>query len=129
MDQAGSAVAQGDRGALRKRRPSLVDAACEHIRASILSGTHWPGAQLPTKLIDFLGVRLVPPRPLYLRRGQAYAGASYKAVISSEHEAILGAIIHRDPERARIAARAHMSGSLKRHRELHDFMSANSPKG
>jgi len=241
----------------RKRRPSLVDAACGHIRASILSGERWPGAQLPTeaeyvdvlgvsrtvireavarlaaegfveakqgkgvfvsqtaryqafqitreevenlndviqllelrlcvetemaalaaerrtevdvmdmrhqlrilaeaavgvensvkadvdfhgviarasknnyyaKLIDFLGVRLVPPRSLYLRQGQAYVGDNYKAIISAEHEAILDAIICQDPERARIAARTHMSGSLKRHRELHSFMSASGATG
>jgi DNA-binding FadR family transcriptional regulator len=81
------------------------------------------------KLIDFLGVRLVPPRSLYLRQGQAYIGDSYKAIISEEHEAILAAIIRQDPERARTAARAHMSGSLKRHRELHDFMSASGSAG
>lgn len=257
MGQAGIDTAHDDRPTLRKRRPSLVAAACEHIRTSILSGTYWPGAQLPTeaefvdvlgvsrtvireavarlaaeglvearqgkglfvsdtaryqafqitrdevenlsdviqllelrlcvetemaalaaerrsevdvmsmrqqlkilaasavgledsvkadvefhsviarasknayyaKLIDFLGVRLVPPRSLYLRQGQAYGGDSYKAVISAEHEAILEAIIDRDPELARIAARTHMSGSLKRHRELHDFMSSNSRTG
>jgi DNA-binding FadR family transcriptional regulator len=81
------------------------------------------------KLIDFLGVRLVPPRSLYLRQGQTYAGDSYKSVISAEHEAILEAIIRQDPDAARVAARTHMSGSLKRHRELHDFMSASRPKG
>src|SRR3546814_10671883 len=49
---------QDDRLALRKRRPSLVDAACENIRASILSGVHRPGAQLPTEaeFVDVLGV-------------------------------------------------------------------------
>ncbi|WP_240700138.1 FadR/GntR family transcriptional regulator [Sphingomonas gei] len=257
MGQAGNDAAHDDRPSLRKRRPSLVEAACEHIRASIVSGTYWPGAQLPTeaefvdvlgvsrtvireaaarlaaeglvearqgkglfvsdtaryqafqitrdevdnlgdviqllelrlcvetemaalaaerrtevdvmnmrqqlkilaeaavgmedsvkadvefhsviarasknayyvKLIDFLGVRLVPPRSLYLRQGQAYAGDSYKAVISAEHEAILDAIICRDPERARIAAHTHMSGSLKRHRGLHDFIAAGASTG
>lgn len=257
MKQNGTNTVHDDRLALRKRRPSLVDAACEHIRTGILSGAHWPGAQLPTeaefvdvlgvsrtvireaiarlaaaglvearqgkglfvsetaryqafqitrdevenlsdviqllelrlgietemaalaaerrtevdvmsmrqqlkllgeaaigleesveadvefhgviarasgnayyaKLIDFLGVRLVPPRSLYLRQGQAYIGDSYKAVISAEHEAILDAIIRRDPDAARVAARTHMSGSLKRHRELHAFMSSNSPTG
>ncbi len=257
MRQGGTDAVHDDRLALRKRRPSLVDAACEHIRASIVSGTHWPGSQLPTeaefvdvlgvsrtvvreaiarlaaaglvearqgkglfvsetaryqafqitreevenlsdviellelrlsvetemaalaaerrsevdvmsmrqqlkilgeaaigledsvkadvefhnviarasknayyaKLIDFLGVRLVPPRSLYLRQGQSYVGARYKAVISEEHEAILDAIIHRDPDAARVAARAHMSSSLKRHRDLQDFMSSHSPTG
>jgi GntR family transcriptional repressor for pyruvate dehydrogenase complex len=255
MEHGGAETVQEDRRSLRKRRPSLVDSACDHIRASILSGAHRPGAQLPTaaefvdtlgvsrtvireaiarlaaeglvearqgkglyvsetaryqafqitrdeveslsdviqllelrlcvetemaalaaerrtevdvmgmreqlrilaaaavgveesvradvefhsaiarasknayyaKLIDFLGVRLVPPRSLYLRQGQAYAGASYKAVISEEHEAILDAIIRGDADRARTAARLHMSGSLKRHRELHDLVSASSP--
>ena len=257
VKQGGNDAVHDDRLALRKRRPSLVDAACEHIRASILSGAYWPGAQLPTeaefvdilgvsrtvvreaiarlaaaglvearqgkgvfvsetaryqafqitreevenlgdviqllelrlcvetemaalaaerrtevdvmsmrqqlrvlgeaaigledsvkadvefhnviarasrntyyaKLIDFLGVRLVPPRSLYLRQGQTYIGASYKAVIGAEHDAILDAIVRRDPDAARVAARTHMSGSLKRHRELHDFISSNSPTG
>lgn len=257
MRQSDVNAMHDDRLTLGKRRPSLVDATCEHIRASILSGTHKPGAQLPTeaefvdllgvsrtvvreaiarlaaaglvearqgkglfvsetaryqafqitrdeienlgdviqllelrlcvetemaalaaerrteadlmsmrqqlevlgaaaigledsvkadvefhnviarasknsyyaKLIDFLGVRLVPPRSLYLRQGQNYIGASYKDVIGAEHEAILDAIVRGDPDAARVAARTHMSGSLKRHRELHDYISVNSPTG
>lgn len=245
-----------DVGALRRKRPSLVDAACDHIRSSILSGQRGPGSQLPTeaelgqlldvsrtvvreaiarlaaeglvearqgkgvfvsqtaryqafqitrdevetlsdviqllelrlcvetemaalaaerrtevdvmdmryqlqllaeaavgredsvkadvefhaviarasknayyaKLIDFLGVRLVPPRSLYLRQGQALIDDSYKSIIGAEHEAILDAIIRQDPDRARSAARTHMSGSLRRHRELHDFMSSGHTK-
>ncbi|MFV0623593.1 FadR/GntR family transcriptional regulator [Sphingomonas sp. ac-8] len=254
MEFGGADAVQETLPLSRKRRPSLVDSACEHIRGSILSGAQWPGAQLPTaaefaetlgvsrtvireatarlaaeglvearqgkglfvsetaryqafqitrdevasledviqllelrlcvetemaalaaerrtevdlmsmrhqlkilaaaavgveesvradvdfhgaialaskntyyaKLIDFLGVRLVPPRSLYLRQGQTYAGATYKAVISEEHEAILDAIIRGDADGARTAARAHMSESLKRHRELHDLISADS---
>jgi GntR family transcriptional regulator, transcriptional repressor for pyruvate dehydrogenase complex len=229
-----------------RRRPSLVDAACEHIRASIRDGEHWPGSQLPTeavyveslgvsrtvvreavarlaaeglvearqgkgvfvsetaryqafqvtreelenlddviqllelrlgvetemaglaaerrsevdlmdmrrqlrilgqsdvgmdrsvtadvafhraiakasgniyygKLIEFLGVRLVPPRSVYLRQSDAYMDDAYRAVIGQEHEAILDAIAARDAERAHAAARTHMSESLKRHREI-----------
>jgi GntR family transcriptional regulator, transcriptional repressor for pyruvate dehydrogenase complex len=234
----------------RKRRPSLVDAACEHIRTSISAGEHWPGTQLPTeaeyveslgvsrtvvreavarlaaeglvearqgkgvfvsdtaryqafqitrdelenltdviallelrlgvetemaglaaerraevdlmdmrrqlrilgqsdvsmdrsvnaevafhraiakashnqyytKLIEFLGVRLVPPRSVYLRQSESYMGDSYRAVIGREHEAILDAIAARDPGRAHAAARTHMSESLKRHREIQRLM-------
>lgn len=230
----------------RRRKPSLVEAACEHIRSSISEGQHWPGTQLPTeaeyvetlgvsrtvvreavarlaaeglvesrqgkgvfvsetaryqafqvtrdeldnltdviqllelrlgvetemaglaaerrsdvdlmdmrrqlkilsqsdvamdksvnadvafhkaiakasrnhyyaKLIEFLGVRLVPPRSVYLRQNEAYMGDSYRAVIGKEHEAILDAIAARDPDRAHAAARTHMSESLKRHREI-----------
>src|SRR3546814_19658336 len=50
------------------------------------------------KLIDFLGVSLVPPRSLYLRQGQAYVGDRYKAVIRAEHEALLTATIPSHPE-------------------------------
>lgn len=243
-------VSVTDQQLSRKRRPSLVDAACEHIRASISEGEHWPGTQLPTeveyveslgvsrtvvreavarlaaeglvesrqgkgvfvsetaryqafqvtrdeldnltdviqllelrlgvetemaglaaerrnevdlmdmrrqlktlgqsavsmdksvnadvafhkaiakasrnpyygKLIEFLGVRLVPPRSVYLRQNDAYMGNSYRAVIGMEHEAILDAIASRDPERAHAAARTHMSESLKRHREIQRTM-------
>ncbi|WP_082474535.1 FadR/GntR family transcriptional regulator [Sphingomonas sp. Leaf343] len=235
---------------VRKRRPSLVDSACEHIRSRISEGEHWPGTQLPTeaeyveslgvsrtvvreavarlaaeglvearqgkgvfvsetaryqafqitrdeldnlsdvvqllelrlgvetemaglaaerrsdvdlmdmrrqlkilgqsdvamdrsvmadvafhkaiakasrnayyvKLIEFLGVRLVPPRSMFLRRSEAYMGDSYRAVIGGEHEAILEAIAARDPDRAHSAARTHMSESLKRHRAIQKSM-------
>lgn len=247
-----SAVAK-ERQPLRKRRPSLVDAACEHIKASIQLGERWPGARLPTeaeyvemlgvsravvreavarlaaeglvearqgkgvfvsetaryqafqvtrdeldnlkdviqllelrmcvetemaslaaerrseldimnmrqqlkllalakdgiddsvkadvefhrviakasnnvyyaKLIDFLGVRLVPPRSLYLQQSPAFLSESYKEIIRAEHEAIFEAIVNRDPEGARLAARSHMSESLKRHRELESSMPMN----
>src|SRR3546814_11547046 len=58
VKQGGTDAVRDDRLALRKRRPSLVDAACENIRASILSGVHRPGAQLPTEaeFVDVLGV-------------------------------------------------------------------------
>ena len=239
-----------ERPIARRRRPSLVDAACEHIRTSISEGEHWPGTQLPTeadyveslgvsrtvvreavarlaaeglvearqgkgvfvsetaryqafqvtrdeldnltdviqllelrlgvetemaglaaerrgdvdlmdmrrqlkilgqsdvgmdrsvnadvafhkaiakasrntyygKLIEFLGVRLVPPRSIYLRQSETYMGDSYRAVIGREHEAILDAIAARDTDGAHAAARMHMSESLKRHREIQRLM-------
>src|SRR3546814_19110515 len=58
VKQGGTHAVQDDRLALRKRRPSLLDAACENIRASILSGVHRPAAQLPTaaEFVDVLRV-------------------------------------------------------------------------
>src|SRR5687768_6226861 len=55
--QGGSNAAIDDRLS-RKRRPSLVAAAGDHIRGSIVSGAHRPGAQLPTEaeFVDVLGV-------------------------------------------------------------------------
>lgn len=251
MTTSDGSAAIEERGFARKRRPTLVDAACEHIRNSILSGAHGPGQRLPTeaefgdvlgvsrtvvreavarlaaqglveprhgkgvfvsetakyqafqitrdeldnlsdviqllelrlsvetemaslaaerrsevdlmnmrqqlkllasakgdidgsvradvefhraiakasnniyftKLIDFLGVRLVPPRSLYLRQKEIQASQSYIATISNEHEAILDAVAARDPHAARLAARAHMSESLRRHRELESAVS------
>jgi GntR family transcriptional regulator, transcriptional repressor for pyruvate dehydrogenase complex len=70
------------------------------------------------KLIDFLGVRLVPPRSVYLRQNEVYMGESYREVIGAEHESIFDAIVVGDRDRARAAARYHMSESLKRHREI-----------
>lgn len=70
------------------------------------------------RLIDFIGLRLVPPRNIYLRGQDDKAQAGYAARVQSEHEAILDAIIRMDPARAREAARAHMQESLTRHSML-----------
>lgn len=70
------------------------------------------------RLIDFLGVRLVPPRNLYLRDQPEDAHRAYVAKVSVEHEAILDAITRMDVDRARRGAWHHMNESLSRHAEL-----------
>jgi DNA-binding FadR family transcriptional regulator len=70
------------------------------------------------RLIDFLGVRLVPPRNLYLRDQPAPAHSAYVAKVHAEHESIVDAIVRQDQTRARNAARRHMQESLSRHSEL-----------
>lgn len=70
------------------------------------------------RLIDFLGLRLVPPRSLYLRDQSAEAHEAYAARVRAEHDAILDAIVRMDSPRARDAARHHMQESLSRHTEL-----------
>jgi GntR family transcriptional repressor for pyruvate dehydrogenase complex len=70
------------------------------------------------RLIDFLGVRLVPPRNLYLRDQPEEAHDSYSDLVRQEHYAIVDAIIRMDPTRAREAARHHMQESLSRHSQL-----------
>lgn len=72
------------------------------------------------RLIDFLGIRLVPPRNLYLRDQSPEAHDAYVAKVRAEHDAILDAIVRRDVEGARAAARSHMQESLNRHSELSD---------
>lgn len=70
------------------------------------------------RLIDFLGVRLVPPRNLYLRDRPPRAHDAYVEKVHAEHESIVDAIVRRDPAKARNAARRHMQESLNRHRKL-----------
>ncbi|VXC34136.1 GntR family transcriptional regulator [Sphingomonas sp. 8AM] len=70
------------------------------------------------KLIDFLGVRLVPPRNLYLRDQPPEAQRAYVEKVRIEHEAIVDAIVRMNPAGARDAARHHMQESLSRHTEL-----------
>lgn len=78
------------------------------------------------RLIDFLGVRLVPPRNLYLRNQPAEAHRAYVAKVRAEHEAIADAIVRMNTGAARDAARHHMQESLSRHTELGDFSIATS---
>ncbi len=72
------------------------------------------------RLIEFLGLRLVPPRNLYLRDKPPEAHVAYAAKVRAEHEAILDAITRMDVPRARKAAWDHMQESLNRHSELSD---------
>lgn len=70
------------------------------------------------RFVEFLGVRLVPSRDLYLRDRSIDLHRAYAAKVLGEHEAIVDAIIRMDPLRARDAARQHMHESLTRHSSL-----------
>jgi len=70
------------------------------------------------RFVDFLGLRMVPPRNLYLRDQPEEVHQDYASRVHQEHEAILEAIIRMDPARAREAARHHMQESLTRHSML-----------
>lgn len=70
------------------------------------------------RFVEFLGLRLVPPRNLYLRDQPEEAHHAYAAKVHAEHEAILDAIVRMDAARARDAARHHMQESLTRHSML-----------
>ncbi len=70
------------------------------------------------RFVEFLGLRLVPPRNLYLRDQPEEAHQAYAEKVHGEHEAILDAIVRMDPTRAREAARHHMQESLTRHSML-----------
>jgi GntR family transcriptional repressor for pyruvate dehydrogenase complex len=70
------------------------------------------------RLMDFLGIRLVPPRSLYLRDHPPQSHTAYVGKVHAEHEAILDSIVRMDATRARSAARRHMQESLNRHTAL-----------
>jgi GntR family transcriptional repressor for pyruvate dehydrogenase complex len=70
------------------------------------------------RFAEFLGLRLVPPRNLYLRDRPQSAQVAYSAKVHAEHQAIVDAIVRMDTARAREAARHHMQESLTRHSML-----------
>lgn len=70
------------------------------------------------RLIEFLGLRLVPPRSLYLRDRSPAEDDAYVDKVRMEHEAILDAIARMDIAAARKAGGDHMRESLLRHSEM-----------
>lgn len=70
------------------------------------------------RFMDFLGIRLVPPRRLFLRDRADTEHRAYAREIYRDHEAILLAITAQDAGRARLAARRHMKKSLERHNQV-----------
>lgn len=71
-----------------------------------------------TRFTDFLGVRLVPSRRLYLLTDDPAVHSVYAASINRDHLAIYAGIEARDTARARKAARAHMQKSYERYSGL-----------
>ena len=76
------------------------------------------------RFTEFLGVRLVPPRTLYLRNTDEMSRDEYIRAIADDHAAILAAIRKNDPAAARGAARAHMHKSMDRHERIRDVFAA-----
>ncbi len=136
-EMAGLAAArrtQGDiaamRAALRQMREVSGDPAAS---ASADSAFHVAIARATqndyyVRFLEFLGVRLVPPRSLYLRDETPMAHQAYVGKVRDEHDAVLDAIVRMDIEGARAAARHHMQESLLRHSELSDMMMVNQEK-
>ena len=110
------------RDALRRMDDAGGDAeAAAQADASFhLAIAHATQNEYYVRLAEFLGIRLVPPRSLYLRDQPPTAHREYADRVRTEHDAILGAIVRMDVEQARIAARRHMQESLNRHSELSD---------
>jgi GntR family transcriptional regulator, transcriptional repressor for pyruvate dehydrogenase complex len=123
-EMAGFAAARrttADIGALQDALAKMVAAAGDPVEAARADRAFHLAIARATqndyfvRFIDFLGLRLVPPRSLYLGDGPQEAHDEYVAKVRSEHDAIVDAIIRMDSARAREAARSHMHESLTRH--------------
>lgn len=68
-----------------------------------------------TRFTQFLGIRLIPSRRLYLQADDPLVHTAYAKTINRDHKAIYSAIEAQDPSRARQAARRHMQKSFERY--------------
>ena len=114
------------RAALRRMAEVSADPTASALADSEFHMTIAKATQNPyyLRLIEFLGVRLVPPRNVYLRDQPLRAHKAYVEKVHSEHESIIDAIVRMDSTRARNAARRHMQESLNRHTELSEQLDA-----
>ena len=123
-EMAGLAAARrttADIGAIQDALQNMVDqendpvAAAKADRAFHLAIARATQNDYYVRFAEFLGVRLVPPRNLYLRDQPQSAHIAYSEKVHAEHQAIVDAIVRMDTARAREAARHHMQESLTRH--------------
>jgi GntR family transcriptional repressor for pyruvate dehydrogenase complex len=70
------------------------------------------------RFLDFLGSFIIPRQIVHVESESEAERRQYLARIQSEHIAIFEAIRDRDVERARAAARAHLTHSRTRYQEL-----------
>jgi DNA-binding FadR family transcriptional regulator len=126
-EMAGLAAARrttADIGAIQEALQDMVEqetdsvAAAKADRAFHLAIARATQNDYYVRFAEFLGLRLVPPRNLYLRDQPQSAQVAYSAKVHAEHQAIVDAIVRMDTARAREAARHHMQESLTRHSML-----------
>jgi DNA-binding FadR family transcriptional regulator len=70
------------------------------------------------RFTEFLGVRLVPSRRLYLHGDNPESHQRYSQRINRDHEAIYAAIEAGNAAAARRAARLHLTKSISRYRDM-----------
>jgi len=126
-EMAGLAAARrttADIGAIQQALQDMVEqetdsvAAAKADRAFHLAIARATQNDYYVRFAEFLGLRLVPPRNLYLRDQPQSAQVAYSSKVHAEHQAIVDAIVRMDTARAREAARHHMQESLTRHSML-----------
>jgi DNA-binding FadR family transcriptional regulator len=70
------------------------------------------------RFTQFLGIRLVPSRKLYLQDSDPASHQRHARRINADHQAIYAAVEARDAPRAARAARKHIDKSIRRYRDL-----------
>ena len=76
---------------------------------------HATGNDYFVRFTDFLGIRLVPSRRLYLQGSEPKVHQTYARMINRDHRAIFEAIAGRNPGAARRAACRHIDKSIARY--------------
>jgi GntR family transcriptional regulator, transcriptional repressor for pyruvate dehydrogenase complex len=76
------------------------------------------GNQYFVRFMEFIGVRLVPPRSIIQSSQQESYRTRYLEKIQGEHIELVEAIISGNARGARAAARTHLLGPLKQHNQL-----------
>jgi GntR family transcriptional repressor for pyruvate dehydrogenase complex len=126
-EMAGLAAARrttADIGAIQETLQDMVEKEADPVAAAVADRAFHQAIARATqndyyvRFAEFLGLRLVPPRNLYLRNQPQSAQMAYSAKVHAEHQAIVDAIVRMDTVRAREAARHHMQESLTRHSVL-----------
>ncbi|MHA6723978.1 FadR/GntR family transcriptional regulator [Sphingomonas sp. RS2018] len=111
---------------LAEMRESLaaMDASCD-VDSSVTADTAFHAAiaratcnDYYIRFTDFLGVRMIPSRRLYLQDNSPAMHQRYSRMINSDHQSIYSAIEAGDVVRARRAARRHMVKSIERYDKI-----------
>ncbi len=131
-EMAGLAAARRDKDDLDAMSGAIKALiASSHVDAAVAADTAFHVAiaratrnDYIVRFTEFLGVRLVPPRTLYLRNTDDMPREEYIKAIADDHAAIFAAIKKRDPEAARAAARTHMYKSMERHEQIRSAFTA-----
>ena len=126
-DLAARRRTDADLAAIRRALDAMEDSADVDASVSADAGFHAAiaaatGNAYFLRFTQFLGVRMVPSRRLYLQGSDKPSHQHYARTINRDHRAIYAAIEAGDPAAARRAARRHMEKSIARYRAMQDAM-------
>lgn len=133
-EMAGLAAERRSEADLAKMRAALTAMAeCTELDSAVSADAAFHAAIATAtgndyfrRFCEFLGVRLVPSRKLYLQDSDARVERRYARTINRDHQAMYRAIAAQDAPAARRAAHRHIMNSIRRHRDLRDGAAAEA---